>query len=138
MRYFDSSIAIDGLNITSSLGHWNGNLIMHVTMGVFAAALIYLIIIKGKTQKVRQFNIFYAAERPQSPQTTHFAHNMYAHYNKALGSLTLPRIWNFWHGTSEWAHSLGDFIRHLYTGNGQTYILHIILYIVVIYLGVQL
>ena len=133
-RYFDSSIIIDGYNITSSLGHWNGNLVMMVTMGVFIVPLLFLMLYNGKTQNVKQFNIVYAAERPESPQTTHVAHNMFAHYRKALGGWGKPRIWEFWHDAAEWAHSLGGFFRHLYTGNGQTYILHIILYIVAIYI----
>jgi len=91
-------------------------------------------LVNGKTQNVKQFNIVYAAERPESPQTTHVAHNMFAHYRKALGGWGKPRIWEFWHDAAEWAHSLGGFFRHLYTGNGQTYILHIILYIVAIYI----
>ncbi len=133
-HYFQSAILIDGYNITSSLGNWNGNLVMMVTMGVFIVPLLFLKLYNGKTQKVEQFNIVYAAERPESPQTTHIAHNMYAHYRKALGGWGKPRIWNFWHEATEWSHSFGDFFRHIYTGNGQTYILHIILYIVVIYI----
>lgn len=139
MRYFDSSIQIDGLTIISDLGYWNGNMVMYVTMAVFAVPFIVLMLIKGKTQKVEQFNIVYAAERPESPQTTHVAHNMYAHYRKALGRLTLPRIQDFWNGVAEWAHTSGGFFRRVYTGNGQTYVLHIIMYIVVMYvvIGVQ-
>ncbi|RLD55548.1 MAG: NADH-quinone oxidoreductase subunit F [Bacteroidetes bacterium] len=132
-HYFNSSIIIDGYNVTSSLGNWNGNAIMHVTMAIFAVPFIFLILLNGRTQKVKQFNIVYAAERPESPQTTHVAHNMFAHYRKALGDFTLPRIWTFWHGVLEWAHTLGDFFRRLYTGNGQTYVLHIMIYMIVIY-----
>jgi NADH:ubiquinone oxidoreductase subunit 5 (subunit L)/multisubunit Na+/H+ antiporter MnhA subunit len=135
VQYFDSSIIMEGYSIYSQLGHWNGGLVMLVTMGVFITPLVILLLLNGKTQKVKQFNIVYAAERPESPQTTHIAHNMYAHYRKALGAWGVPRIWNFWHGASEWAHSLANNIRQIYTGNGQTYLLHIILYIVVIYIG---
>ena len=133
MRYFDSSIQIDGLTVFSELGHWNGNLVMYVTMAVFAVPFILLLILKGRTQKVKQFNIVYAAERPESPQTTHVAHNMYAHLRKALGRLTHPRVQLFWDSVAEWSHTLGGFFRRVYTGNGQTYILHIIMYVVVMY-----
>ncbi len=133
MHYFDSSIQIDGLTVMSELGYWNGNLVMYVTMAVFAIPFIMLLLLKGKTQKVKQFNIVYAAERPESPQTTHVAHNMYAHLRKSLGSLSLPRVQEFWNSVAEWSHTLGAFFRRVYTGNGQTYLLHIILYIVVMY-----
>ncbi|OQY38936.1 MAG: hypothetical protein B6226_02850 [Candidatus Cloacimonetes bacterium 4572_65] len=133
-QYFNSSITIDGYSIVSSLGHWNGNLVMIITIAVFVVPFLILLLLNGRTQKVKQFNIVYAAERPDTPQTTHIAHNMYAPYRKALGGWTIPRTWNFWHAATEWTHSFADFLRRLYTGNGQTYILHIIMYIVVIYL----
>jgi len=133
-NYFASTIIIDGYNVTSSLGYWNGNMVMMVTMGVFIVPLLFLILFNGRTQKVKQFNIVYAAERPESPQTTHFAHNMFSHYYKALGGLTKPRILNFWNSVSEWSNSLAGLFRQIYTGNGQTYLLHILLYIVVLYI----
>jgi hypothetical protein len=109
-------------------------MVMMVTMGVFIVPLVFLILFNGRTQKVKQFNIVYAAERPESPQTTHFAHNMFSHYYKALGGLTKPRILNFWNSVSEWSNSLAGLFRQIYTGNGQTYLLHILLYIVVLYI----
>jgi len=134
VNYFASTIQIDGYNVTSSLGNWNGNMVMMITMGVFAVPLIFLILLNGRMQKVKQFNIVYSAERPESPQTTHFAHNMFSHMYKALGGFTKPRIQNFWNIVSEWSNSLAGLFRQIYTGNGQTYLLHIILYIVVLYI----
>jgi hypothetical protein len=107
---------------------------MMVTMGAFIVPLILLILLNGKTQKVKQFNIVYAAERPESPQTTHVSHNMFAHYRKALGGWGKPRIKQFWESVIEWSHSTGTVLRRFYTGNGQTYLLHIIMYIVIIYI----
>ena len=133
-NYFASTIQIDGYNVTSSLGNWNGNMVMMITMGVFAVPLIFLILLNGRMQKVKQFNIVYAAERPESPQTTHFAHNMFSHMYKALGGFTKPRIQNFWNSVCEWSNSLAGMFRQIYTGNGQTYLLHVILYIVVLYI----
>jgi hypothetical protein len=133
-NYFATTIQIDGYNVTSSLGYWNGNMVMMITMGVFVIPLIFLILLNGRMQKVKQFNIVYSAERPESPQTTHFAHNMFSHMYKALGGFTKPRINNFWNSVSEWSNSLAGTFRQVYTGNGQTYLLHIILYIVVLYI----
>jgi len=114
--------------------YWNGNLVMYVTMGVFMVPLIWLILVIAKPQKVKQFNIVYAAERPFKPWTTHVAYNMFAHYNKALGFWVKPRARNFWNGVGEWSHSLAATLARLYTGNGQTYLLHIFLYTVAMFM----
>ncbi len=133
----------DGYNmlISSPLlkGNWNGNLVMLVTMGVFITPLIWLILVNARAQKVKQFNIVYAAERPYKPWTTHVAYNMFAHYDKALGFLVKPRITGFYNSVAEWTHSLASTLSRLYTGNGQTYILHIFLYMLFLYslLGVN-
>ncbi|MFO7659354.1 MAG: proton-conducting transporter membrane subunit [Candidatus Cloacimonadaceae bacterium] len=127
-----------GYNITLNSpvlhGNWNGNLVMLVTMGVFVFPLLWLLLVNAKTQKVKQFNIVFAAERPYKPWTTHFAHNMFAHYNKALGWLITPKITAFWQSVSEWTHSTSAMLSYIYTGNGQTYLLHIFMYILVIYI----
>ncbi|MBW6514137.1 MAG: NADH-quinone oxidoreductase subunit F [Candidatus Syntrophosphaera sp.] len=115
-------------------GYWNGNLVMYVTMGVFIVPLLWLLLVNAKTQKVKQFNIVYAAERPFKPWTTHFAYNMFAHYYKALGNLVKPRALAFWNGVGEWTYSIAATMARLYTGNGQTYLLHIFLYLITLYL----
>jgi len=128
----------DGYNIILSSpvlqGNWNGNLVMYVTMGVFGIPLIWLLLVNAKVQKVKQFNIVFAAERPYKPWTTHFAYNMFAPYNKALGFLVEPRATAFYSGLVEWVHSIAAMLSRLYTGNGQTYMIHIFLYIITLYM----
>jgi hypothetical protein len=58
---------------------------------------------------------------------------MFAHYNKALGYVIAPRVTNFWKGIAGLTHDLGGHIRQIYSGNGQAYALHIVLYFVVFY-----
>ncbi len=114
--------------------NWNGNLVMYVTMGVFIVPLLWLLLVNAKTQKVKQFNIVFAAERPYKPWTTHYAYNMFAPYFKALGFWVEPRATGFYKGVAEWTHSLSATLARLYTGNGQTYMLHIFLYMITLYL----
>ncbi|MBN2830133.1 MAG: hypothetical protein JXR56_07425, partial [Candidatus Cloacimonetes bacterium] len=101
-----------GYNITLGSdaihGNWNGNLVMLVTMGVFIVPLAWLLLVVGKVQTVKQFNIVFAAERPFKPWTTHFAYNMFAPYYKALGFLIQPRATAFWNGVGEWSRSLSS------------------------------
>jgi formate hydrogenlyase subunit 3/multisubunit Na+/H+ antiporter MnhD subunit len=132
--YFGTTIQWQGYTVISSLGYWNGNAVMMVTMGVFIVPLIWLLLRYRSVQKVQQFNIVYAAERPETPETTHYAHNFFAPYKKALGFWAQPLITNFWQKVNEWFHSTAAALRHIYTGNGQTYALHIIFFAVISYI----
>lgn len=127
--YFDATIAWEGYTVLSTLGYWNGTAVMYVTMGVFLVPLVWLLIVQRKhTQKVGQFNIVYAAERPYRPETTHFGYNFFAPYEKALGFLLHPRTTRFWYRIVSVIDVAGSAVRRLYSGNVQTYVLWIVLY----------
>ena len=118
----------------SAYGYWNGKMIMVIVIGIFAIIFGWLFLINRNAKKVKQFNIVYAAERPFRPETTHFAYNFFAPYKKAVGFLVAPGITNFWNAVSDGAHAIADKIRSIYNGNGQTYLLHIIGFIVLAYI----
>jgi len=126
----------DGLALQTQLGYWNAPMIMGVVAGVWMVPLLFLLLMSLtlKIQKVGQFNIVFAAERPHRPEDTHFAYNFFAHYDRALGFLVKPRATAFWTGAVEWSHSLAASLRIFYNGNGQTYALHIVIYLVALYL----
>jgi len=126
----------EGLALHTSLGYWNAPMIMGVVGGVWMVPLILLLLISLtlKIQKVGQFNIVYAAERPHRPEDTHFAYNFFAHYDRAIGFLVRPRATAFWNTAVEWSHTLASSLRVFYNGNGQTYALFILMYFVGLYL----
>jgi len=126
-------------NVTAStnLGYWSGYKIMLVIMAMFLTLLGWLLLMSRKAQKVKQFNIVYAGERPFKPETTHFSHNMFSHYYKALGFLVQPIITRFWNSVDSSAHAIADSLKKVYSGNGQTYIMHILLYVIVVYLIIR-
>jgi len=93
----------------------------------------WLLLMSRKGQKVKQFNIVYAGERPFKPETTHFSYNMYAPFNKAIGFLVTPLATAFWDNMTELSHSIADSVRKIYSGNGQTYVLHLILFVIIVY-----
>jgi formate hydrogenlyase subunit 3/multisubunit Na+/H+ antiporter MnhD subunit len=133
--YFpDSALVWDGQMAYSLYGYWNGKLIMYAVVGIFAAVLLWVIFWNRRIKKVKQFDIVYAAERPFLPETTHYAYNFFAHYKKAIGVLAQPMISGFWEGVSEAGHSIADKIRRIYNGSGQAYLIHIIGFIVIIFL----
>ncbi len=129
---FPSTVAWDGYSVISALGYWNGNAVMYVTMGVFLAPLLWLLLVKGRVYRVEQFNIVYAAERPHTPESTHYAFNFYGHYRKAFGRALDPWAERFWASVSATGASIGRGLRGWNTGNPQTYALQIILYVLLI------
>ena len=131
--WYPATLSWRGGTLVSRLGYWNGFQVMMIVMAMFALLLGWLLLVMRKPQKVKQFNIVFAAERPFLPETTHYAHNFFAHYQKAFGFLVKPRGTAFWNGVGEWTRSVSGMLDNLYTGNGQTYAIHILLYIVVLY-----
>ncbi|OHD15549.1 MAG: hypothetical protein A2Y38_18095 [Spirochaetes bacterium GWB1_59_5] len=132
--FFPSVLSFSGSALRSPLGYWDGTLTMVVTIVVFMLCLLWLLLNLHNPQSVKQFNIVFAAERPFKPETTHFAWNFYAPYEKALGFLTKQRGERFWAAFGTGINALGGAARRLYTGNGQTYALHVVLYVVVLFL----
>ncbi len=124
----------EGLTITSQFGYWSPISIMIVIGVIFVTVLSWLLFVNRKAQKVKQFNIVFAAERPYRPETTHFAWNFFAPYRKALGFLTQPYVTQFWEAVTNLLHSAAEILRRWYTGNGQTYAIHLLAFVVVVYL----
>ena len=134
--YFpDVTLHWEGYTLTTKYGYWNPTLMLAVIIGVTAVPFLALLFFSRflNIQWVKQFNIVYAAERPETPQTTHYAYNFYSFYQRAIGFLVPPKATAFWRGAAEWTHTVGGMLRGLYTGNGQTYALHIVLFLVVVY-----
>ncbi len=133
--YFPAgALSWEGLTITSEFGYWSPISIMVVVGVIFATLFAWLLFVNRKAQKVKQFNIAFAAERPYRPETTHFAWNFFAPYRKALGFLTQPLVTRFWDVLVDLLHSASDLLRRFYTGNGQTYAVQLLAFVVVVYL----
>ena len=127
-----NTLVWEGFALQTQFGYWNAPMIMAVVGGVWMVPLILLLLISLtlKIQKVEQFNIVYAAERPHRPEDTHYAYNFFAHYDRAIGFLVKPRATAFWNAAVEWSHTLGSSLRVFYNGNGQTYALFILIFFV--------
>ncbi len=133
--YFPSETLVwNDTTATTTLGYWSGYRVMIIIGIMFTIIFAWLALFNRKSKKVKQFNIVYSGERPERPETTHVSHNIYAGYNKALGFLVAPFITQFWDYMSETVKGTAGYVRRVYTGNGQTYALHIIIYLAIIYL----
>jgi len=124
----------DGLTIISEFGYWSPVSIMIVTGVIFASVFAWLLFVNRKAQKVKQFNIVYSAERPYRPETTHFAWNFFAPYRKAMGGLIQPFVTRFWETLIDLLHCIADYGRRFYTGNGQSYALQLLAFVIIVYL----
>jgi len=133
--WISNTLVWDGFTMQAHYGYWNAPSIMLIVAGVWLVPLIALLLFSMtmKIQKVEQFNIVYAAERPRRPEETHFAYKFYAHYDRAIGFMVRPRATAFWNGSVEWSHSLASSVRVFYNGNGQTYALFVIIYLVAMF-----
>ena len=123
----------DGFDITTQFGYWSPVSIMVIVAVIFGSLFLWLLFVNRKAQKVKQFNIVYSAERPYRPETTHFAWNFFAPYRKALGFMTQPLATRFWESITDLLHSTAELLRRFYTGNGQTYAIHLLAFVVIIY-----
>lgn len=134
LLWVESKLPFGARTAISEYGYWNGTYVMIVTMGIFGILLLIHFFLQRRNKRVGQFNIVYSGERPSSPETTHHAYNFYAHYAKALGFLMVPLAEKFWNLVADALHSIAHAIRQIYTGNGQTYLMHIMLYFLFFYL----
>ncbi|MEZ5450293.1 MAG: proton-conducting transporter membrane subunit [Thiolinea sp.] len=123
----------EGLTITSQFGYWSPVQIMIVIGVIFVTLFLWLLFVNRKAQRVKQFNIVFAAERPYRPETTHVAWNFFAPYRKALGFLAAPLFERFWAMVAVLLHSTADISRRFYTGNGQTYAIHLLGFVIIVY-----
>ena len=122
----------DGTAYTS-VGYWNGTTVMIIVGTIFVVLTAVLFIKLPKVQKVKQFNIVFSAERPETPELTHFAYEFYRPYRRALGWMIAPYAKNFWAAVTEWTYTISDSLRKIYTGNAQTYIFYILMMSVVLF-----
>ncbi|MBN2723275.1 MAG: NADH-quinone oxidoreductase subunit F [Deltaproteobacteria bacterium] len=130
----EGALVWDGFTASSRYGTFNLQIIMAVIGATFAAVFLWLVFANRKAQKVKQFNIFYSGEAPSRPELTHYGYNFFAHYRKAVGFMATPLVTRFWDQLSQGLHGLSSYGRAIYTGNAQSYLYHIVAFVVVVYL----
>jgi NADH:ubiquinone oxidoreductase subunit 5 (subunit L)/multisubunit Na+/H+ antiporter MnhA subunit len=118
-----------GNHISSHYGYWNPVAIITIVVVIFITLLLWLLFVDRKAQKVKQFNIVFSAERPYRPETTHYAWNFFAPYRKALGFLVKPLATQFWQAVVQVLHVSADLARRFYNGNGQSYALQLLAFV---------
>ncbi len=122
----------DATTMATSLGSFNAVAIMVLAAVLFVGLLGFLLFSGPKAVKVKQLDIVYAGEVPPPPEQIHFAHAFFAPYEKAFGPLVGRTVTLFWRSVAEVTQAVADAGRQVYTGNGQTYLLYSILFILLL------
>ena len=124
----------DGGTAVSQYGYWSGSILMVTIVAAFVIILAWLLMSTRKAHKVKQFDITYSGERPERPETTHVAYNVFEGVYKAVWIGTIPLVEAFWTKVTNILHDTAGFTRRIYSGNGQSYMLHIVFFILITYL----
>ena len=134
LGFVTNPVTWDAGTAISQYGYWAGTAVS-ITIGAsFIFVLIWLLLSTRKAHKVKQFDITYSGERPERPETTHVAYNVFEGVYKALWIGTIPLVETFWTRVTDMLHDTAGFTRRIYSGNGQAYMLHIVIFILVTYL----
>lgn len=131
--YFASTLRWEGATVHSSVGYWNGTAIMMVVGAIFAIFTVFLLLKGPRPRKVKQFNMVFAAERPETPETTHYAYRFFTPYERAFAPLLRPVVRDFWNAVAEWASSAAAVLSHFFSGDAQTCVIQIMIFGILLY-----
>ena len=131
---FDTLLTWQANTLYSPFGYWNGFAVMMVVCALFAILLVILLLISPKPQKVKQFNIVFAAERPETPETTHYAWKFFTPYERAFSGILKPAATRFWNAVGEWAEAVAAMSRHIYSGNTGAYVVQIFIFGILLFI----
>jgi len=113
---FAATLVWGGMSLESIYGFWNPTPVVIVVLIVSAIVLGLGV-------------LFYRNRRGNARNAPDFYH----FYRPLLGRTVPPFAQMFWRGAAHFALAAAARIRRIYTGNGQTYALYVLLYFLVIY-----
>ena len=115
---FASTLVWDGMSLETIYGYWNPIPVMAITVAI-AAVLFFVVWLR----------YIYGYRRAPTTGVTVF----YAFYQPGLSRLLRPVAIAFWRGISDLTLSAAGSVRQIYTGDGQTYCLYVLWYVIAIY-----
>jgi NADH-quinone oxidoreductase subunit M len=102
---------------------------------VFIVGLLYLTFrLKGTTRKLSTKEISTSGEVPKPEDNLHYAHDFYKPFERVLEPLLRHKLDKYYTEFGGGMEALFNFIRRIYTGNGQTYALYIVVFLVTLIL----
>ncbi|MEK1893705.1 MAG: proton-conducting transporter membrane subunit [Rhizobium sp.] len=117
--YFASTLVWQGMSLETIYGYWNPFPVMAVSV-VIAIMLLGLFLLIYRIWRGRSIPV----------STAHF----YAFYRSMFAPLVTPLANFVWDGLCDLTVGAAQVVRRVYTGNGQTYTLHVLYYVLALYL----
>ncbi|MGC9365339.1 MAG: complex I subunit 5 family protein [Fidelibacterota bacterium] len=126
-HYFPATVDWGSQSLFSRLGYWSGLTGLFVTIGLFILPLLIYILSEWNPRFVQRIKIMLVNKQAM---TDHYAKFL----SKMLNIFKRPLASRFWETVADWMQSLAGICRRVYSGNGQTDALYVIMYVVLLYL----
>lgn len=124
---------IQGDMVLTAMGTWNAWMTGLMVMGLFGGAFVFYWVTGHKPKYVGQLDIGFAGELPPSADEVHYSNNFFRPYRRALAFLPNIRAEGIFRGTVKALYMLGDGVRAMFTGDGRTYLAHILIFLVLLF-----
>ena len=124
---------IQGDMVLTAMGTWNAWMTGLMVMGLFGAAFVFYWVSGHRPKYVGQLDIGFAGELPPSADEVHYSNNFFRPYRRALAFLPDIRAERIFRGTVKTVYMLGDGVRALFTGDGRTYLAHVLIFLVLLF-----
>jgi len=126
-----------GFETTVVVNGWGNQIDMFTIMnsiGVLFVIAASFITIKGfkNGRYVTTKDIHTSGEVPTENENLTYAVDFYKPFERALGGVLKPSIDRFYKTTAATLEELFDHLRYIYTGNGQTYAMYVVLFLVIL------
>jgi len=127
------SFVIDGATVIGPFGGWNATAVGAMVMSVFGLVFIFFWLSGPKPKHVRQLDIGFAGEVPPPPEEIQYSHNFFRHYGRAISFIPTSPAERIFRAAVSGIHGIGDICRIWITGDGRTYLLHILAFAAVLF-----
>jgi hypothetical protein len=116
--HFAASTVWQGMSLKEIYAMWNPLPIMATALALAALSLLLCW-------------VFYRIRRNRIQKDE--ALDFFDFYKTGLAILTMPAATRLWEAVSSAVSAAGAIVRRIYTGNGQTYALHVLYYVLAVY-----
>jgi hypothetical protein len=129
---FKISKDIIDTKLTNSYGYWNAYYLGTSVIVIFIFAIVYYNLHRrAKIYKVGQLDIYTAGEYVTRETPLNYSFHFYGFISDALNPILKPSMTNLVTRVSKEFIALSDFVRRIYTGNGQHYAIFTMIFTII-------